>query len=599
MDRTLTKDTINKVGETVLLKGWVQTRRDHGKIVFIDIADRSGLIQTVSTSDKVPSLHEGYFIEMVGKIKERPEKLINAKITTGKIELEVESIKVLAKSAPLPFDMSKQELDLELPTLLDFRSLTLRHPKIKSVFKVQEVVLESFRNAAKDLDCTEIVVPTISASATEGGAEVFRVDYFGFPAYMIQSPQLYKQMLVPVFERVSTIAKAYRAEPSVTTRHLTESTQMDCEFGFTEFPELLNYVEQVAVAMLKGVEEQCGEILDDFKIPKIAYGKIPRLKMREVQDIIFKEYGRDVRGEKDLAPQDEIDICKWALEKYGSDLVTVTHYPTKKRAFYTMPDPKDPEFSLSYDLLFRGVEMLSGSQRINDYDELMAEIENRGMDSKNFEMYLMAFKYGMPPEGGFSFGLERLTKNILNLENIRQATLYPRDMERVDLRLSEIRKNIKPAKSVFIQIKELLDLENIRYQVLEHEAVFTSEQAAQVRDTKLEQGAKAMIMVADGTPMMIVVPANLKVSSSKFKKANEIKDFHAASKEEVEKWTQTKIGAVPPFGNLFKLPLYVDRTLGKNEEIVFNAGEHTKSIKMKYKDFEKITKPILGEFSAQ
>lgn len=440
MERTLTKNTISKVGETVLLKGWVQTRRDHGKIVFLDIADRSGVIQTIATSDKVPELHEGCFVEIVGKVKERPEKLVNSKIATGKIELEVESIKVVATSETYPFDMTKPELDLELPTLLDYRSLTLRHPKIKSVFKVQESVLEGFRNAAKELDCTEIIVPTISASATEGGAEVFRVDYFGFPAYMIQSPQLYKQMLVPVFERVFTIAKAYRAEPSVTTRHLTESTQMDCEFGFCEFPELLDYVEFVAISMVKHVEEKNKEILEDFKVAKIAYGEIPRLRMREAQEIIFKEFGRDVRAEKDLNPQDEVDICKWALEKYGSDFVTVTHYPTKKRAFYTKPDPKDPEFSLSYDLLFRGVEMLSGSQRINDYDELVSEIKAREMDPKNFEMYLMAFKYGMPPEGGFSFGLERLTKNILSLENIRQATLYPRDMERVDLRLSEMRK---------------------------------------------------------------------------------------------------------------------------------------------------------------
>lgn len=296
--------------------------------------------------------------------------------------------------------------------------------------------MAGFRKAAQELDCTEIFVPTVAASATEGGAEVFKIDYYGHPAYLTQSPQLYKQMLVPVFERVYTVAHAYRAEPSVTTRHLSESTQLDCEFGFVEFTELLDLLEFVGTETLKYVEQSCQKQLEMFGVPKIAFGKIPRLTLRQAQEIIFSETGRDGRHEKDLSPQDEVDICRWALEKHQSDFVTVTHFPTKKRAFYTMPDPENPEFSLSYDLLFRGLEILSGSQRVNDYDKLVGTIKDRGMNPDNFVMYLQAFKYGMPPEGGFSFGLERLTKNILQLENIREASLYPRDMERVDTRLS-------------------------------------------------------------------------------------------------------------------------------------------------------------------
>ena len=415
MERTLVKDTINKVGETVLLKGWVQSRRDHGKIVFLDLSDRSGLIQVVTNE----GVDLGCAVEITGLIKKRPENLINPKLETGTIELEAKEIKILAKSETYPFDMGKPELNLELPTLLDNRSLVLRHSSVKNIFKVQEKILDAFRKTAQELGCTEIVVPTIAASATEGGADVFKIDYFGHKAYLTQSPQLYKQMLVPVFERVFTITKAYRAEPSVTTRHLTEATQMDCEFGFVDFEGLLDLLEKMGTAI----------------IPNATVGKIPRLKLREAQEIIYKEFGRDVRKEKDLGPQDETDICKWALEKHQSDFVTITHFPTAKRAFYTKPDPADPEYSLSYDLLFRGLEILSGSQRINDYDELVAAIKNRGMNPENFAMYLMAFKYGMPPEGGFSFGLERLTKNILNLENIREASLFPRDMERVDFRL--------------------------------------------------------------------------------------------------------------------------------------------------------------------
>jgi nondiscriminating aspartyl-tRNA synthetase len=255
---------------------------------------------------------------------------------------------------------------------------------------------------------------------------------------MIQSPQLYKQMMVPVFERVYLVSHAYRAEPSVTTRHLSESIQMDLELGFVEFNELLDALEYVGSTTLKHVQETCGAILEEYGVPSLKVGKkIPRLTMREAQQIIKDRTGVDHTTEPDLMPEDEREICRWALEEHDSDLVTITHYPTKKRAFYTLPDPANPEFSLSYDLLFRGLEILSGSQRINKYDDLLAAIKDRGMNPENFKMYLQAFQYGMPPEGGFSFGLERLTMQILQLANVREASLFPRDMERVDFRFSE------------------------------------------------------------------------------------------------------------------------------------------------------------------
>lgn len=450
MERTLASAATTKIGEKVRLNGWVNRRRDHGKIVFIDLRDRSGIIQVVFTDPlskqpEVEELRSEYAVEIAGVVVERGAKAVNPNLLTGKVEVKAEEVKVLAVAESLPFDMGSAELNLELPTLLDHRCLTLRHASVASIFKVQETILEAFRKTAQQLECTEIVVPTISASATEGGAEVFSVDYFGHKAFLTQSPQLYKQMLVPVFERVYTVAKAYRAEPSVTTRHLTEATQMDCEFGFVDFPTLLDYLEAVGTSMLKAVEAKDAATLEMFKVQKAFYGKIPRLKMREVQEIIYKEFARDVRGEKDLSPQDEVDICVWARQKYESDFVTVTHYPTKKRAFYTRPDPLEPEFSLSFDLLFRGLEILSGSQRINDYNQLVTAIAERGMDPKNYEMYLMAFKFGMPPEGGFSFGLERLTKQFLNLTNVREASLFPRDMERVDFRLGPVIEDPTPS----------------------------------------------------------------------------------------------------------------------------------------------------------
>jgi nondiscriminating aspartyl-tRNA synthetase len=436
MDRTLTIDCVSKAGSKVKIEGWVATRRDHGKLVFIDLLDRSGIIQVVG-GEELSSLRPQDVVEIEGLVQKRPEKMVNDKIPTGKVEVTSEKVSVLSKAEEMPFDMGTETLNLELPTLLDYRALTLRHPKVKEIFKVQEAVMEGFRKAAQGLGCTEIFVPTISASATEGGAEVFKVDYYGRPAFMTQSPQLYKQMLVPVFERVFTISHAYRAEPSVTTRHLSEAIQLDCEFGFVDFETLLDYLELVGKETLKYVEKTCGDILKDFGVEKLKIkDKVPRLTMREAQKIILKRTGVDHTKEKDLTPEDEREICKWGQEESGSDLVTITQYPTKKRAFYTKADPKDSEYSLSYDLLFRGIEILSGSERVSDYKELVDVIEERGMNPDKFEMYLQAFKYGMPPEGGFSFGLERLTMQILKLGNIREASLFPRDMERVDIRLS-------------------------------------------------------------------------------------------------------------------------------------------------------------------
>lgn len=439
MSRTLISETINQIGKEVTVSGWVHIVRRHGKITFLDLRDRTGLLQVVT--DQVVELKPEDVITVMGKVVARPEKLINPKIVSGTVELQAQTITILSSSAVLPFDMNKEVLDVTLPTLLDYRTLTLRHSHIANIFRIQESVMEGFRRSAQKLGCVEIFTPTISASATEGGAEVFKVKYYDHDAFMIQSPQLYKQMMVPVFERVYLTSHAYRAEPSVTSRHLSESTQMDCELAFVDFNELLDAVELVGSETLNYVAKTHPGILQEYGIesPHIP-AQIPRLTMREAQAIILERTGIDHTKELDLMPEDEREICKWALEKHSSDFVTITHYPTKKRAFYTAPDPQDPTYSLSYDFLFRGLEILSGSQRINKYDELVAAIKDRGMDPANFKMYLQTFEYGMPPEGGFSFGLERMTMLLLGLSNVREASLFPRDMERVDFRFSDNKK---------------------------------------------------------------------------------------------------------------------------------------------------------------
>lgn len=439
MDRILVASTVSQVGQTVKLQGWVDTKRDHGKLTFIDLRDRSGVVQCVGFQ-KMGELTKESVVEIVGEVKARPEKMVNPEIATGTVEVDVQEYRVIAQAAEMPFDMGQQTLQLELPTLLDYRTLSLRHRKQQAIFKVQAALFEGFRKAGHALGCTEVFAPTVSASSTEGGSELFTFPYFDYTAFLVQSPQLYKQMMVGVFERVFLSSHIYRAEPSVTTRHLVESIQLDFEIGFIQsFDELVGYLGQAFATMIDHAQTTCAAELELLEVaPSKVNGPIPRLTMREVQDIIFKRTGVDHRTEPDLMPEDEREICRWALEEHDSDIVIVTHFPTKKRAFYSMPDPANTEFSLSYDLLYKGLELSSGAQRIHDLEQLKQTIISRGMSLDGFKMYLQAFTYGMPPHGGFSYGLERATMKLLDLPNIREASLFPRDLERVDFRLSEL-----------------------------------------------------------------------------------------------------------------------------------------------------------------
>jgi len=447
MKRTLVSDITNNLGKTVKVAGWVQNKRDHGKMVFIDLGDRSGILQVVGKGN-LSVLKPEDVVEITGLVKNRPQKDVNDKIATGRIELEAQDLNVLSKAEELPFDMAADNLNVELPTLLDWRALSLRHPKVKAIFKVQETIIQGFREILKQDGFTEIQVPTIVPTATEGGAEIFKIKYYDKDAFLAQSPQLYKQIMVGVFERVFTLAHAYRAEPSVTTRHLSEYLSLDVEMGFVEsFQEIMEEVERVVRYIFQKLnKERIVELkLFSATTPPLPV-KIPQLKMREAQQIIFERTGRDNRQEPDLEPEDEKEICRYALGKYGSELIFITHYPTKKRPFYTFPDPQDPEYTCSFDLLGRGLEWVTGGQRINDYQQLLENVKKRGNKPADFELYLQAFRFGMPPEGGFAIGAERVTMQILGLNNLREASLFPRDMERIDQRLSAIKSKKKPKK---------------------------------------------------------------------------------------------------------------------------------------------------------
>ncbi len=445
MQRILNKDTVSHKGEKILVKGWVYVRRDHGKLIFIDIRDRSGLLQVVfnpkvsADAHKVASdLRSEDVIEVIGKINERPEKLVNLKMGSGTVEMEATEVKILAKSAPLPFDIGKETLDVELPIQLDHRAITLRHPRVQAIFKIQSVIIDSFREYLKSQDFFEFQAPSITPAVAEGGSEVFQIGYFDYKAFLSQSPQLYKQIAMSAFERVFSVNKIFRAEPSSTTRHLTEIVSLDAEMAFIQsWTDVKDMAENVVRFILRRVEKMCKPELELLKasLPAMLL-KTPTLSLTEVQQKIYEHSKRDVRGQKDLNPEDERTICEIIFKETGSDFVFVYGYPTKQKPFYVYPNPKNPEFNEGVDLLCRGVEWLSGGRRINDYNQLMKHVKEWKMDPEKISMFLDAFKYGVPPEGGFAFGAERMTMQILGLKNIREACMFPRDMDRIDKRLS-------------------------------------------------------------------------------------------------------------------------------------------------------------------
>lgn len=598
--RTLIKETVSEVGKKLTIQGWVNSIRSYGKLVFADIRDRSGVIQVVGGQDlegiKVESV-----VEMTGNIRTRDEKYFNDKIVTGKIEMEVLVFKIIEKSEDLPFDIHQPDLNVSLPVLLDNRAVSLRHQKVADVFKVQATIMKAFRDHLNENGFTEISVPTIVAGSTEGGSEVFPVDYFGYKAFLAQSPQLYKQVMVSIFERVFTLAHAYRAEPSVTTRHLTEYVGLDCEMGFiNDWTDIVKMADSTVKAIFKAVSQKHQDVLDEYgvTIPKTCENT-PCIKLKDALQLIYERTGRDVRNELDMDPEGEREICRWSLEKYGSELVFITHFYTKKRAWYSYADPENPTETLTLDLIGRGVEWISGGQRISNYADLQEKIKSRGQNPADFEIpYGQSFRYGMPPEGGFAIGLERITQNILGLENVRQASLFPRDMERVDQRLSLIGKSFGgPKIDLNTKLVNYLKENSIEFKEIKHTPVTTSEEAATARGTKLEQGAKALLMIADNNPILIVLSAAKKLDNGAFKKQFSFKDLKMATADEVKKISGAEIGGVPPFGNLFNTPVYVDESFLSENEIAFNAGSKEKSIIMKSSDFKKLVNPQVGQYS--
>lgn len=442
--RNLVLETKNLVGKEVVLKGWVNARRNMGKIVFLDLRDRSGMVQVVgvpaeldeASKEKLKEVRPEWVVEIKGVVNERGGKQKNLNQPTGTVEVLAKQLTVLSTAEPLPLDLEDEKIGLDIH--LDFLPITLRSEKWRSVFKIQAEIVRAFREYLLSQDFVEFQAPKIVAAAAEGGANVFEVKYLKNQATLAQSPQFYKQILVGVFERVFTVGNAFRAEEHATTRHLNEFTSLDLEFGMIEnHHDVMNLESDLLRYLLNHLDKTVPNELALWNyVRPIIPDQVPFFKLREVQELIKKETGVDHTTEPDLEPSEEKWLGEYAKKNYNSDFVFVTHYPTSKRPMYTYPDPANPEFTLSFDLLFRGIEITSGGQRFNDYGDLVKSMISKGLKPDDFKFYLEAFKYGMPPEGGLGLGLERLTARLLNIDNVKYATLFPRDLNRIDLQLS-------------------------------------------------------------------------------------------------------------------------------------------------------------------
>ncbi|MEN9647556.1 MAG: hypothetical protein RLY57_360 [Candidatus Parcubacteria bacterium] len=429
-------------GEEVVIAGWIDVRRDQGKMVFFDFRDMTGKVQGVvlpgsAAIEIAKECRSEWVVKVTGKVNTRPERAVQKDKQNGDIELEVLGIEILSKAHELPFELNAE---LNIDTHFDYLPYTLRSEKTKDIFALQATLVNAYRTSLQKQQFTEFQAPALVGGDAEGGSAAFKVEYYNnTTAFLATSPQFYKQIMVGPFERAFTFAKIFRAEKSATTRHLSELTQMDFEMGFIkDHTDVMNVLENVIRDVVQVAGEKHADIFAKFNttVPKVG-SKIPVLKLSEAQEIIEREFGGKAIGEPDMEPEHEKQICEWALREHGSDFVFITHFPTKKRAFYTYSDETDPTFTKSFDLLFRGLEINSGSQRIHNYDELVKKMQDRGMNVDLFSFYLQAFKYGLPPHGGCSTGLERLTARMLELPNVKMASAFPRDMNRIDNRLTE------------------------------------------------------------------------------------------------------------------------------------------------------------------
>jgi nondiscriminating aspartyl-tRNA synthetase len=434
MKRTLTSEVKAHAGERIRVTGWLHSLRQLGGLNFLVIRDGWGLVQAIAEREEeiAPLIENKLSVESVIAVE---GLVVNEAQAPGGAELHNLSIEVITpiKEAP-PIPLNKRKISANISTLLDQAVVMNRHPTRRAIFSLAAGMLGSFRNTLTTQGFTEIQTPKIVAAATESGANAFKLDYFGRPAYLAQSPQFYKQIMVGVFERVFEVGPVFRAEPHDTTRHLNEYVSLDVEMGFIENHfTIMALLRDVIANILDAFNQHYGNELALLHVQMpIVPATIPHIHFADAQELILKLHGVDVRGEPDLSPQDERWLGEWAQHEFASDFLYVTGYPMRKRPFYTHPDPARPEYSNSFDLLFRGTELVTGGQRLHLYADYIAALEKAQLPLEPFESYLEAFKYGMPPHGGFAIGSERLLMQLIGTSNVRLTTAFPRDLNRLN-----------------------------------------------------------------------------------------------------------------------------------------------------------------------
>lgn len=418
-------------GKTVKMNGAVHNIRDMGEVAFVILRKAEGLVQCVyeagTTAFDLNMLKEESAVEVTGIVA------LEERAPQG-FEIRLREIRVLSEPAEnMPLAINKWKLNTSLETKLALRPISLRNVRERAKFKLQEGIVRGFRDFLQGQGFTEVRTPKIVARGAEGGANVFKLDYFNKKAELGQSPQFYKQIMVGVYDRVFEAAPVFRAEKHNTTRHLNEYVSLDFEMGYIDGFEDIMAMEtgflQYTMALLEREYAKELQILG-VTLPSVA--QIPQVRFDKAKELVAETYSRKIRNPFDLEPEEEVLIGRYFKEQYDSDFVFVTHYPSKKRPFYAMDDPEDTTFTLSFDLLFKGLEITTGGQRIHDYHTILEKMEKRGMEPEDIRDYLMIFKYGMPPHGGLGIGLERLTMRLLDEQNVRETALFPRDVTRLE-----------------------------------------------------------------------------------------------------------------------------------------------------------------------
>lgn len=416
MQRILSSQLTQHIGQPVIVAGWVHRRRLLKSVAFLIVRDSAGLSQVVFTDPSaLADLPEETVVEVRGRAVANPT-------APAGVEVVEASVRVLGVAEPPPFDLYRPALTATLPTQLDHAVVALRHPARQRVFRISAAAVAGFRSTLDAAGFVEIHTPKIVAAATESGANVFAIDYFGRPAYLAQSPQFYKQTMVGVFERVYEVGPVFRAEPHDTVRHLAQYTSLDAELGFiNDHRDVMAVLRDVLAGMLAAVAPLT-------EVPAVP-PEIPSVHFSDALAMVGRALGEDLSGEPDLAPAHERWLGEWALREHGSDFLFVEGYPMVKRPFYTHPDPARPAYSNGFDLLFRGIELVTGGQRLHQYADYVSALG--GAPLEPYQSYLDVFRHGMPPHGGFAIGLERFLMRLLGAANVREVTLFPRDLTRL------------------------------------------------------------------------------------------------------------------------------------------------------------------------